>query len=150
MTGAAPRWVSQDVEVPERMLTLTYRVATSLGRSPRQSARLYHRVVGARTGLATERAGTDSGRRTRARVLVALEAELAPHTQRSRLDAALHDAVLLDELTLLPPRQRFTLWSAALAHDTVADIATRTGWTPAQVARLLRSALKTVTAHAQP
>lgn len=65
----------------------------------------------------------------RARVLTELRADLGRRIDRPRLDAALRDAVLLDEVTLLPPRQRFALWSTAVEHLTTAELATRTGWT---------------------
>ncbi len=133
---------------------LTYRVATELGRSQRQRTRLCRRiVVGAvlaqspeapRSDVSTT---TDSGRRLRSEVLARLRSELGSRVSHGELDAALRNAVLLDELALLPPRQRFALWAAATAQHTVADISARTGWTPQQVARLLRASLQTVTAH---
>ncbi|WP_409186537.1 hypothetical protein F9C11_20805 [Amycolatopsis sp. VS8301801F10] len=93
----------------------------------------------------------DPGRRDlRARVLAALHAELASWVDETRLESATCDAVLLDELALLPTRQRYALWATASQHRNVAEVAATTGWTPAQVARLLRAALRTVAAQAGP
>jgi hypothetical protein len=85
----------------------------------------------------------------RALVLAELRAELAPQVRHARLEAALSDAMLLDEEALLPPRQRFALRSTAIDRATVADVLARTGWTAPQVARLLRAALRTVTSHSR-
>ncbi|WIX82807.1 hypothetical protein QRX50_19515 [Amycolatopsis carbonis] len=82
--------------------------------------------------------------RIRGLVLAAVHGELAAGIARDRLRAVLQEALLLDEVALLPLRQRFTLWAAAVQRRTVAEVAELAGWTPAQVARLLRAALRTV------
>ncbi|MET0132473.1 MAG: hypothetical protein ABW215_02660 [Kibdelosporangium sp.] len=157
LDAAAPTWVTDQVSLPERMLMLTYRVAVSLGCSRRERARLCRRVLSAPVGVrmfacsaprGTAR-GSDPGRRPRAEVLTLLRVELGPRVERTRLDEALRDAVLLDEIALLPPRQRFALWASALAGQPMARIVIRTGWTPSQVARLLRAALRTVTVQSR-
>ncbi len=143
-----PEWESAEVDLPGRMLTLVYRVACQTGHSRRKSAALCSRILCAQPDAAGSRAVVDAGRQVRTRVLVELRAVLGRRIGRSRLDAALRDAVLLDEVTLLPPRQRFALWSTAVDHLTTAELATRTGWTSPQIARLLRGALRTVTSKA--
>jgi hypothetical protein len=147
LTAAA--WRSADPDLPGRMLTLAYRVAKQTGRSRRTSTALCRHVFDASPELDRRCRDAAAGRLVRARVLVTLRADLAPRIDRARLDEALHDAVLLDEVTLLPPRQRFALWSTTVDHLTTAELATRTGWTPPQIARLLRAALRTVTSGAK-
>lgn len=153
---AVPSWVSGEADVPERMLMLSYRVATAVGQSRRQRARLCQRVV--RSVVLPQIPGsspldpawwTDPGSRLRAQVLARLRSELSSRVDQADLDTALRSAVLLDELALLPSRQRFALWASVLAHHTTADIGARTGWTPRQVARLLRAALHTVTTRSR-
>ncbi|MEV4049717.1 hypothetical protein AB0J55_00900 [Amycolatopsis sp. NPDC049688] len=146
--GPVPAWESVEVDLPGRMLTLVYRVACQTGQSRRTSVRLCRRILGAQPDATEPRAVVDAGRHVRARVLTELRADLGRRIDRPRLDAALRDAVLLDEVTLLPPRQRFALWSTAVEHLTTAELATRTGWTSPQIARLLRGALRTVTSKA--
>jgi DNA-directed RNA polymerase specialized sigma subunit len=147
-----------EVGIAERMVTLTYQVAQRMGRSQRASAQLCERVLNPRSPASvlldsdasgTPSSTTDPGRRIRARILTALRAALASQTDRGRLEGVLHAAVLSDEMTLLPPRQRFVLASAVNEHRTIAEIAEQTGWTPNQVSRLLRTALITVTVHAR-
>jgi DNA-directed RNA polymerase specialized sigma24 family protein len=144
----APAWRSADPDLPARMLTLVYRVAKQTGRSRRTSTALCCRVLTASPEVDRRCRDAAAERQVRAHVLVALRADLAPRIGRAQLEAALRDAVLLDEVTLLPPRQRFALWSTAVDHLTTAELATRTGWTPPQIARLLRAALRTVTSGA--
>ncbi|WIX84570.1 hypothetical protein [Amycolatopsis sp. DG1A-15b] len=144
----APAWESAEVDLPGRMLTLVYRVACQTGHSRRTSATLCTRILCAQPDATESRAVADAGRQVRARVLTELRADLGRRIDRPRLDAALRDAVLLDEVTLLPPRQRFALWSTAVDHLTTAELATRTGWTSPQIVRLLRGALRTVTSKA--
>ncbi|SEP52354.1 Sigma-70, region 4 [Amycolatopsis saalfeldensis] len=149
-----PEWLSE-ADVAGRMVTLAYRVAHSTGRSRRECKRLWDGLVpafaeAARAGSAKAGPGwADPGRRARSQLLTALRAELAPRVERGVLSAALQDAVLLDELALLPPRQRFALWAAAVSHQDIADISAATGWTPGQVSRLLQAALRTVAIHAR-
>jgi hypothetical protein len=76
---------------------LTYRVAASLGYSRRERTRLCHRVIAAPASVGMEHSARD-----------------VP----GWADAVLHDAVLLDELTLLPARQGRT---AADPSVLVAD-----------------------------
>ncbi|HEX3617888.1 MAG TPA: sigma factor-like helix-turn-helix DNA-binding protein [Solirubrobacteraceae bacterium] len=144
--------------ITERMLTLTYQVAQRMGRSERASAQLCEKVLnpGSPTSLlldteahGAQSSAADPGRRTRARILTALRAALGSYADRGRLEGVLHAAVLSDEMTLLPPRQRFALSSAINEHRTIAEIAEQTGWTPGQVSKLLRAALITVTMHAR-
>ncbi|VVJ21786.1 Uncharacterised protein [Amycolatopsis camponoti] len=139
---------SAEVDLPGRMLTLVYRVACQTGHSRRTSAALCSRILGAQPDADRSPASVDAGRQVRTRVLVELRDVLGRRIDRPRLDAALRDAVLLDEVALLPPRQRFALWSTAVEHLTTAELATRTGWTSPQIARLLRGALRTVTSKA--
>lgn len=146
--GPVPEWESAEVDLPGRMLTLVYRVACQTGHSRRASATLCSRILCAQPDVTEWQAVVDAGRQVRARVLTELRADLGRRIDRPRLDAALWDAVLLDEVTLLPPRQRFALWSTAVDHLTTAELATRTGWTSPQIARLLRGALRTVTSKA--
>ncbi|WP_326943805.1 MULTISPECIES: sigma factor-like helix-turn-helix DNA-binding protein [unclassified Amycolatopsis] len=141
-------WQSAETDLPGRMLTLVYRVAKQTGRSQRTSTALCRRVLAAAPEVDRRCRDAAAERQVRARVLVALRADLAPRIERATLDAALRDAVLLDEVTQLPPRQRFALWSTAVDRLTTAELATRTGWTPPQIARLLRAALRTVTSSA--
>jgi len=149
MTAApVPEWESAEVDLPGRMLTLVYRVACQTGQSRRTSVRLCSRILCAQPDVTESGSVVDAGRQVRARVLTELRADLGRRIDRPRLDAALRDAVLLDEVTLLPPRQRFALWSTAVDHLTTAELATRTGWTSPQIARLLRGALRTVTSKA--
>ncbi|MDQ7810697.1 hypothetical protein Q5425_43815 [Amycolatopsis sp. A133] len=148
VAGTVPEWESAEVDLPGRMLTLVYRVACQTGHSRRTSATLCRRILCAQPKATESRAVVDAGRQVRARVLLELRADLGRRIDRPRLDAALRDAVLLDEVTLLPPRQRFALWSTAVDHLTTAELATRTGWTSPQIARLLRGALRTVTSKA--
>ncbi|MEU7785548.1 MULTISPECIES: hypothetical protein [unclassified Amycolatopsis] len=147
-TRPVPEWEPAEVDLPGRMLTLVYRVACQTGHSRRRSATLCSRILCAQPDATDSRAVADAGRQVRARVLMQLRTELGRRIDRPRLDAALRDAVLLDEVTQLPPRQRFALWSTAVDHLTTAELAIRTGWTSPQIARLLRGALRTVTSKA--
>lgn len=147
-----PSWLDGEPAVGERMLALAHRVAQqAVGQSRRGRGQARGSVVFALRAAGTSPASTDPGSRdTRAKVLAALRAALATRADPVRLESALRDAVLLDELALLPPRQRYALWATALRHRSVAEVAAATGWTPAQVARLVRAALRTVTAQARP
>ena len=144
-----------EIGVAERMLTLTYQVAQRMGRSQRASAQLCERVLDPRSPVSVlvdadpSSSAPDPGRRVRARILKALRAALGSHGDRGRLEGVLHAAVLSDEMTLLPPHQRFALNSAINEHRTIAEIAEQTGWSPNQVSTLLRAALVTVTLHAR-
>ncbi len=60
-------------------------------------------------------------------------------------DDALAEAVVRDELVLLPPRQRFTVWSVAVRHRPISEVAADTGWSRSQVVRLLNAGLATIT-----
>ncbi|MFI5593578.1 sigma factor-like helix-turn-helix DNA-binding protein [Amycolatopsis sp. NPDC051758] len=59
-------------------------------------------------------------------------------------DAAVEEALLLDAMLLLPPRQRFAVRSVVTRNWSVTDIAAHTGWTRGQVHNLLRAGLKTL------
>ncbi|RSD13617.1 sigma-70 RNA polymerase sigma factor region 4 domain-containing protein [Amycolatopsis eburnea] len=63
-------------------------------------------------------------------------------------DVAVGEALLLDAMLSLPPRQRFAVRSAVTRRWSVSDIAVHTSWTRGQVHNLLRAGLKTVSAHA--
>ncbi|MDT8915221.1 hypothetical protein [Amycolatopsis sp. PS_44_ISF1] len=148
-----PPWLTAEADVAGRMVTLSYRVACSTGRSRRESKRLLDRLLPALAEAGRPRPvgeWTDPGRRARARLVKALRAELTPEVDRAVLAAALRDAVLLDELALLPPRQRFALWATAVARRSTDDLIAVTGWTPRQVSKLLQAALRTVALHARP
>lgn len=80
-------------------------------------------------------------------MLAALRAHLRPTVDPVVLERALSDAVVWDEVALLPPRQRLVLTLAAGHHATVSSIARDTGWSQHQVTRLVRAALTTVTLH---
>ncbi|GAA3546863.1 hypothetical protein GCM10022222_33100 [Amycolatopsis ultiminotia] len=149
--GSVPAWLDGEPAVDERMLTLAHRVARrAAGRSRRARAEAGKSVVLVLSTVDTSGpAAVPGGRDARAKVLAALQARLGARVDRRRLDSAAREAVLLDELALLPPRQRYALWATALQHRSVAEVAAATGWSPAQVARLLRAALRTVAAHAQ-
>ncbi|WIV59239.1 hypothetical protein [Amycolatopsis nalaikhensis] len=153
-TDTAPAWGSADADLPGRMLTLVYRVARQTGLSRRPSVALCRRLLCAQPGVNQACPGLDTPvgraaeRRVRARILIALRAELEQRIDRARLEAALRDATLLDEVTLLPPRQRAALWSVAVDHCAVTELAARTGWSPLQIARLLRAAMRTVSSAA--
>lgn len=142
---ALPPWLSGDPSFGERMISLGYRVACNLGSSSRVRKRVWRRV--AAELAVSDTAGPDHGRPARDRVLASLHAEFPSRGRTAKLESAVRDAVLLDELALLPPRQRFALWATAVEHRSVADVARTTGWTPAQVARLLRTGLRTVGSH---
>ncbi|OZM71310.1 hypothetical protein CFN78_21210 [Amycolatopsis antarctica] len=133
------------------MDSVIHRIAREAGLSRARSGRLRRRLAESpRWQALIAPARTDHGaRRVRARVIAEVRAELAPRTDTSTLQRAVHTAVLLDEVSLLPPRQRYALWSAAIEGRPAADIARRTGWTASQVHRLLGSALTTVTVRAQ-
>ncbi|GAA1958736.1 hypothetical protein GCM10009754_31360 [Amycolatopsis minnesotensis] len=148
-----PSWVRERPDVPERMVTLVYRVGVGLGRSPRGCARLCSRVLvrsavlGAEPSTRDEQVWIDPGRRVRTRVVVVLRADLGARIDLAYLDSVVRDAIFLDEMALLPPRQRLALWMTTLGDGTVPDIVARTGWTTSQTTRLLRTALQSVTAH---
>ncbi|MEC3980370.1 sigma factor-like helix-turn-helix DNA-binding protein [Amycolatopsis sp. H20-H5] len=149
-----PDWVWLDpLDVRERMLALTYRVARRMGRSRHASARLCRRVFSPPATMDVWDVSDPAvdgplaprfGRRLRARLVTEVRAQWG-RRHRDGLEGALREAVLLDELALLPPRQRFALWATTLQGRSVAEIAAHTGWTPAQIARLVRSALTTLT-----
>ncbi|MFB9924142.1 sigma factor-like helix-turn-helix DNA-binding protein [Amycolatopsis halotolerans] len=142
---ALPSWLSGDPSFGERMVSLGYRVARNLGSSSRVRKRVWRRVTAELA--ASDVAGPDYGRLARDRILASLHTEFPSARQTAKLDSAAREAVLLDELALLPPRQRFALWATAMEHRSLADIADTTGWTPTQVARLLRTGLRTVGSH---
>ncbi|WP_033296374.1 sigma-70 family RNA polymerase sigma factor [Amycolatopsis jejuensis] len=149
--GSMPSWLDGEPSVDERMLALAYRVAhQAVGQSRRARARARGSVVLALTSVDTSRPAKDPARRgTRAQVLAVLQAEFGSKADPARLASAVRDAILLDELALLPPRQRYALWATALAHRSVAEVTDATGWTPSQVARLVRAALRTVATQAR-
>ncbi|MFD5089799.1 hypothetical protein ACFWMR_04320 [Amycolatopsis thailandensis] len=152
---AAPVWVSAETDVADRMLTLTYRVATGAGYSRAECERLCRQVTALPAVVQVMdsdcgRAGWENPARSlRAQVVEFLRADLGQRVDGESLDAVLRGAVLLDELALLPPRQRFALWSTTLSSCTADDLGIRTGWTARQIARLVRAALRTVTTHAR-
>ncbi|MEV4604167.1 hypothetical protein AB0K15_43260 [Amycolatopsis sp. NPDC049253] len=142
LSAARPRSRGED-DLAVRMVNLAYRVTVSTGCSRRTRARVWRSVS---TVVASRSAAgaPNEDERIRGLVLAAVHGELAAGTARDRLLAALEEALLLDEVALLPPRQCFTLWSAAVERRSVAEVAALAGWTPAQVALLLRAALRTV------
>ncbi|MEV7551886.1 hypothetical protein AB0N89_19865 [Amycolatopsis sp. NPDC089917] len=152
---AAPAWVSAEASVPDRMLTLAYRVATGAGYSQTERERLCRQAtelpavaqaLASAPGLGEWR---NPARALRSQVVTFLRADLGRRADDERLTTVLRGAVLLDELALLPPRQRFALWATTLASCTADDLEIRTGWTPRQIAHLVRAALRTVTTHAR-
>lgn len=135
------------------MVSLVYRVAREVGYSPQASQRLCLRLFRVRpawldnpTAVAGgSPTGVDTGRRTRARLLAALRAALPSDVDRQLLQRALDSAVIADEVALLPRRQQAVVRWAMEQRCTVREISERTGWTPGQVARLLRAGLTTLT-----
>lgn len=136
----------------DRMLALTYRVARQVGLTRRASMRLCRQVV-LNTPVWEEdqpsRGQAVAGRRARALLLTTLRAALGPRVDRDRLDRAVRDAVLADEMSLLPTRQQAVLRWVLEQRWTVGQVIERTGWTHQQVSRLLRAALTTVTVCGQ-
>ncbi|MGW4527703.1 hypothetical protein [Amycolatopsis sp. NPDC004378] len=140
---SVPQWLNDKTVSPQdRVLLLTYRIARGSGASRRRSARLcremlrWHVNQQVCVGVCLNRTG----------MITALRAQL--NEAGPGLETAIRDAVLLDELVLLPPRQRLALWAATVQHESVIEISRRTGWTQPQVSRLLRAALLTVGRHA--
>jgi hypothetical protein len=125
----------------ERMLTLTYRTARQLGYSPGASHRLSRRLLLANGSTSPQ--GT--ARTARSRVTTAVHAMLARRVDHDRLREALRVAVLWDEVTLLPPRQRLLVSLALTQRCTVTQLVDQTGWTAVQVARMLRTGMRTIT-----
>jgi hypothetical protein len=151
--------VPTDDDVPggveSRMFVLAYRVTRLLGYSHRSSERLCRQVLvslGDQSGIAPTDGGLarpDTTRAERDRVLAALRTAVRPSIDQDRLDRAMHDAVLCDEVALLPSRQRLAVRLALLQRCTVEQIAERTGWNREQIVRLLRTGLGTVAARGQ-
>jgi hypothetical protein len=130
--------------VEDRMLALTYRVARQVGYPRRARTRLCRQII-LDTPSWREDRPEGAGRRVRARLLTALRAALGPHVDPERLDRAVSDAVLADEVALLPTRQQAVLRWVVEQRCTVGQVTERTGWTHQQVARLLRAGLTTLT-----
>jgi hypothetical protein len=144
-SGAAA-WSSEQAPagVEDRMLALTYRVARQVGYPRRAGTRLCRRII-LDTPSWREDRPEGAGRRGRARLVTTLRAALGPHVDPDRLDRAVSDAVLADEITLLPTRQQAVLRWVVEQQCTVGQVIERTGWTHQQVARLLRAGLTTLT-----
>jgi DNA-directed RNA polymerase specialized sigma24 family protein len=134
----------------DRMLVLAYRVVRLLGYSRRSSQRLSQQIlVSLGDHLSTEPAEDSQTQAARSRaerehVLSALRRVVRPSIGHEQLDRAMHDAVLCDEVALLPPRQRLAVRLALVQGCTVEQIAERTGWHREQIVRLLRAGLGTV------
>ncbi|AIG79155.1 Hypothetical protein AJAP_31680 [Amycolatopsis japonica] len=156
MTGAGdhrpvepPRVRSAEASDVDRILDMVYVLARRTGRSPGAAARLCTRLV---PELVVSSAGAPdshghrlaTARHGRVAVATALRAR-SRRCDPAVFDDALADAVVRDELELLPPRQRFTVWSVAVRHRPIAEVAAETGWSRAQVVRLLNSGLATMT-----
>ncbi|MCR6488998.1 hypothetical protein M8542_39830 [Amycolatopsis sp. OK19-0408] len=146
VAGASPEW-ARPVKVPaaDRLLATTYLVVRRSGLRDRAVHRTWRKVL--------RRLGTDIGvddPHVQGHALDAICAELSGTTAPAALEAAVADAVLLDGMLSLPPRQRFALHAALAWQWSVTDIATHTGWTRCQVHRLLRAGLTTVTARSRP
>ncbi|GLY42721.1 hypothetical protein Amsp01_087440 [Amycolatopsis sp. NBRC 101858] len=130
-----------------RLVALVYGAALRAGVSRRSAARLCARHVPAvQPGQPPERAA--DARLVRMRVVRAVRSELVRRRAAKVVDEALADAVLLDELALLPPRQQFAVRSAVRQGWSVSEIVEATGWTRAQAIRLLNAGLSTITASA--
>jgi hypothetical protein len=144
-----PRTPASPADAVSRMLALAWQVTRRAGLSPRACARVCRDVL---TDCAAHcRAAPDprvparlAAARERAAVLDALRARLRHRVAPATLERAIGAAVLLDELARLPPRQRAALTAAALHGRSVTEIAEQTGAAPHQVARLLRTALRTL------
>ncbi len=156
MTGAGdhhtaePPWVrGAEVGDVDRILEMVYFLARRTGRSPGAAARLCTRLV---PELVVSSAGAPdspghrlaAARRGRVAVATAVRAR-SRRCDPAVFDDALADAVARDELVLLPPRQRFTVWSVAVRHRPIAEVAAETGWSRSQVVRLLNAGLATIT-----
>ncbi|WP_370964608.1 hypothetical protein [Amycolatopsis sp. cg9] len=147
---AEPSWLrSPEVGDAERVLEMVYFVARRTGRSRAAAARLCVRLVpklaasaaAAPSSPALRLAAARQGRVTVAATLRSLDRRRDPAV----FDNALAEAVARDELALLPPRQRFTVWSVAVRHRPISAVAAETGWTHSQVVRLLNAGLSTIT-----
>lgn len=155
MTGAEdhhtaePPWVrGAEVGDVDRILEMVYFLARRTGRSPGAAARLCTRLVPelvSSTGVpASPGHRLTAARRGRVAVATALRAR-SRRCDPAVFDDALADAVVRDELVLLPPRQRFTVWSVAVRHRPISEVAAETGWSRSQVVRLLNAGLATIT-----
>jgi DNA-directed RNA polymerase specialized sigma24 family protein len=87
-----------------------------------------------------------TGNSERDRAIAALRTTLGP-VDDERFDRAVADAILCDEITRLPPRERTAIQLAVRHKHTLAQITARTGWPAAEVAQLLRDGLHTITAR---
>ncbi|MCR6490660.1 hypothetical protein M8542_48470 [Amycolatopsis sp. OK19-0408] len=145
-----PPWIRcPEVSDADRILDMVYVVARRTGRSPKASARLCTRLVSELATSTTLAVSAPGSRQAAARhVRVAVATALRVRSRRCDtkvFDDALAEAVARDELALLPPRQRFTVWSIAVSHRQVAEVVAQTGWTRSQVLRLLNAGLSTIT-----
>ncbi|GLY41849.1 hypothetical protein Amsp01_078720 [Amycolatopsis sp. NBRC 101858] len=147
---ADPPWIrSPEVSDTDRVLEMVYLVARRTGRSPGAAARLCIRLVPKLTASSTTAPSSPAHRLAAARRgRIAVAAALRSLDRRrdpAVFDNALAEAVVRDELALLPPRQRFTVWSVAVRHRPISEVAAETGWTRSQVVRLLNAGLSTIT-----
>ncbi len=97
------------------------------------------------SGVFAVPAGFDAARPVALVYRVARRTGASRRAARALLEAALADAVLLDEVALLPPRQRFVVREMTLERRSPAEVAATTGWTGAQVLRLLNAGLSSIT-----
>ncbi|GAB2796704.1 hypothetical protein [Amycolatopsis magusensis] len=146
-TASEPTWVgASEVSEPDRLIAIVYRIARRTGRSPAAAARLCIRLV---PQMVSAPSGERRDRLAAARRGRSALADTLRTRSRNRdtgvFDEALNEAVLMDELALLPPRQRFTVWAMAIEHRTVSEVIAETGWTSTQVMRLLNAGLSTIT-----
>ncbi len=130
------------VDPYERMADLAWRAARGAGLSEQASTQVCQDVL---ADVPAARQAPQRGVRTG--VLAALRHHLAPAVDAVHLERALRDAVLWDEVALLPPRQRLVLTRVAGLRMPVSAVARDTGWSPDRVVCLLRAALRTVTVH---
>ncbi|GLY38354.1 hypothetical protein Amsp01_043780 [Amycolatopsis sp. NBRC 101858] len=147
---AEPPWLRNlEVSDIDRVLEMVYFVVRRTGRSPAAAARLCVRLVPKLAASATAAPSSPSHRLAaarRARIAVATTLRGLEHRRDPAVfDTALAEAVVRDELALLPPRQRFTVWSVAVRHRPISEVAAEAGWTRSQVVRLLNAGLSTIT-----
>ncbi|UOX88452.1 hypothetical protein MUY14_43400 [Amycolatopsis sp. FBCC-B4732] len=142
----SPEWVRPiSIPIADRLLATTYLVLRRSGLRARACRRTCRKAL---PGLSAE--DRPAGRRIRPEDFAALRLRLGRKGRSVRFDAAVDEALLLDAMLSLPPRQRFVVRSAVTGHWSVTDIAAQTGWTRGQVHTLLRAGLKTLATQGAP
>ncbi|MEV7551958.1 hypothetical protein AB0N89_20255 [Amycolatopsis sp. NPDC089917] len=128
----------------DRGVAFVYRVALRSGLPPLAAEELCDRLVPAALDTTKHSWETRDDRWVSRSLATALRTRLNDQCDPRDLEAALAEAILLDELVLLPTRQRFTVWAAIVRGRPLAEIAAETGWSTAQVRRLLTAGLTSI------